>query len=51
MSIKGKRDSDGMTYSNLVNSTPKQKDLVTTDDYKVTHFEENFGKNYETNKV
>ena len=49
--IRDKRDSGGQTYSKLVNSTPKEKDLVTTDDYKITHFEQNFGKNYDTNKV
>ena len=25
--------------------------MVTTDDYKVTNFEQIYGKNYETNKV
>ena len=38
-------------YQKLVNSTPKSKDQVTTDDYKITNFEQHFGKNYDTNKV
>ena len=49
--MKDTCDSGGQIYSKLVNSTPKQKDLETASDYKISHFEQNFGKNYETNQV